>query len=188
MAQITYADKVAINENPNVNAINKIRDEDMNEIKAVVNENETTLSTLSSNVGDITQLTTTNKTSVVNAINELNNEVVLFSNDSGSTSASLSDSVSNYTYIEILFKETGNNKIYSSGKLLTNSSGFKTTLFYSEFPTSASGNIYLFGTEFEINGTSIGVSSGKYGYSIVNGSNNVNYENRIRILRVIGYK
>lgn len=39
MAQITYADKVAINENPNVNAINKIRDEDMNEIKEVTNQN-----------------------------------------------------------------------------------------------------------------------------------------------------
>lgn len=41
MAQITYADKVALNENPNINAINKVQDTDMNEIKEVVNENET---------------------------------------------------------------------------------------------------------------------------------------------------
>lgn len=41
MAKITYADKVALNENPNVNAINKVRDVDMNELKEVINDNET---------------------------------------------------------------------------------------------------------------------------------------------------
>ena len=41
MAQITYADKVALNDNPNINAINKVRDVDMNELKEVINENET---------------------------------------------------------------------------------------------------------------------------------------------------
>ena len=41
MAQITYVNKVALNENPNVPAINKVRDADMNEIKEVVNQNET---------------------------------------------------------------------------------------------------------------------------------------------------
>lgn len=41
MAKITYADKIALNENPNVNAINKVRDVDMNEIKEVINNNET---------------------------------------------------------------------------------------------------------------------------------------------------
>ena len=41
MAQITYANKVALNDNPNINAINKVRDVDMNELKEVINENET---------------------------------------------------------------------------------------------------------------------------------------------------
>lgn len=39
MAQITYADKVALNENPEIAAINKVSDDDMNEIKSVVNAN-----------------------------------------------------------------------------------------------------------------------------------------------------
>ena len=39
MALITYADKVKINENADVPAINKVRDVDMNEIKEVVNQN-----------------------------------------------------------------------------------------------------------------------------------------------------
>lgn len=41
MAQITYENKVALNQNPNVQAINKVQDTDMNQIKEVVNENET---------------------------------------------------------------------------------------------------------------------------------------------------
>lgn len=39
MAQITYANKVALNENPEVADINKVKDSDMNEIKKVVNDN-----------------------------------------------------------------------------------------------------------------------------------------------------
>jgi hypothetical protein len=35
--QITYNDKVALNENASVAAINKVQDSDMNEIKSVVN-------------------------------------------------------------------------------------------------------------------------------------------------------
>ena len=41
MSKITYANKVAINENANVPDINKVKDTDMNEIKNVVNANET---------------------------------------------------------------------------------------------------------------------------------------------------
>lgn len=39
MAQITYADKTALNINPDVNAVNKCQATDMNEIKSVVNNN-----------------------------------------------------------------------------------------------------------------------------------------------------
>ena len=63
MAQITYADKSTMNENSSIPATNKCQASDMNEIKSVVNENY-------NEVGDITTLTTTDKSSVVNAINE----------------------------------------------------------------------------------------------------------------------
>lgn len=39
MAQITYEDKVALNENPSVADINKVTDDDMNEIKDTINTN-----------------------------------------------------------------------------------------------------------------------------------------------------
>lgn len=40
MSKITYANKVAINENPEIPDINKVTDNDMNEIKTVVNNND----------------------------------------------------------------------------------------------------------------------------------------------------
>lgn len=64
MAQITYGNKVAINENSGVADINKCNASDMNEIKSVVNTNDT-------NVGTLSNLSTIDKTSIVNAVNEL---------------------------------------------------------------------------------------------------------------------
>ena len=40
MSKITYADKVTLNENPNVADVNKVKASDMNEIKNVVNAND----------------------------------------------------------------------------------------------------------------------------------------------------
>lgn len=64
MGKITWADKVTLNPQPSISAENKVTDADMNEIKNVVNGNDT-------NVGDLTDLNTTDKSSIVNAINEV---------------------------------------------------------------------------------------------------------------------
>ena len=40
MSKITYADKVTLNENPDVADVNKVKASDMNEIKNVVNAND----------------------------------------------------------------------------------------------------------------------------------------------------
>lgn len=64
MSKITYTNKVTLNSQPSIADENKVTSGDMNEIKTVVNNND-------DNVGDLTSLTTTNKTSIVNAINEL---------------------------------------------------------------------------------------------------------------------
>ena len=65
MAKITYDNKIQLNENANIPNNKKCRAVDMNEIKSVVNENDT-------NIGSLSNLNTTNKTSVINAINEVN--------------------------------------------------------------------------------------------------------------------
>lgn len=64
---ITYTNKVTLNENPNIDAVNKCQANDMNEIKSVVNTNAT-------GVGDISTLNTT-ATTVVGAINEINSGI-----------------------------------------------------------------------------------------------------------------
>lgn len=67
MAKITYQDKVALNVNSDIADINKCNASDLNEIKDVVNSND-------DNMGLLSNLNTTNKSSVVNAINEVNNK------------------------------------------------------------------------------------------------------------------
>ena len=64
MGKITYQNKVALNENPSVADINKVKASDMNEIKQVVNANY-------DDVGNIADLNTEDISSIVNAINEL---------------------------------------------------------------------------------------------------------------------
>lgn len=65
MQAISYTNKSALNENTGIADINKCNASDMNEIKTVVNSN-------ANECGDASSLNTTNKTSLVNAINEVN--------------------------------------------------------------------------------------------------------------------
>lgn len=50
MSQITYADKSAINENPGVADINKVKATDMNEIKTAVNDNDTRIENITGTI------------------------------------------------------------------------------------------------------------------------------------------
>lgn len=52
--KLTYANKVAINENPEISDINKVTDNDMNEIKSVVNNNDDELITINTKLTNIT--------------------------------------------------------------------------------------------------------------------------------------
>lgn len=80
MAQITYANKVKLNDDPNIPDINKVTDDDMNEIKSVVNEND----------NDFQNTLPTN----------------LYSDSTGTNgNVTLSDDSSNYSYFEIFFKK-----------------------------------------------------------------------------------
>ena len=59
MSKITYANKVAINENAEIPNINKVTDNDMNEIKTVVNNNDDELITINTNLTNATTYSTT---------------------------------------------------------------------------------------------------------------------------------
>lgn len=64
MSKITYADKETLYTNADIPANKKVQSSDMNEIKQVVNEND-------DKVGELNNLNTTDKSNVINAINEI---------------------------------------------------------------------------------------------------------------------
>ena len=64
MAKITYEDKEFLNKNEEIADNRKVNDSDLNEIKNVVNENDNI-------VGNLSNLNTNDKSSTVNAINEV---------------------------------------------------------------------------------------------------------------------
>lgn len=70
MGKITYEDKQNLNTNESILDINKVTDNDMNEIKQVVNEND-------NKVGELNDLNTTEKSSIVNAINEIGTDYII---------------------------------------------------------------------------------------------------------------
>lgn len=64
MSKITYENKVALNVNSDIADVNKVNATDLNEIKEVVNTND-------DNAGLLSNLNTTDKSNLVNAINEV---------------------------------------------------------------------------------------------------------------------
>ncbi|MEE3417886.1 MAG: hypothetical protein VZQ62_00935 [Methanosphaera sp.] len=112
MAQITYADKTTMNSNSSIPAINKCQASDMNEIKSVVNNNY-------NEVGDITTLTTTDKSSIVNAINEVNTkDIITVYVTSTYTASSAADYIPNSLTIN---SQLGNKLSVSGGNVVIGS-------------------------------------------------------------------
>lgn len=58
MSKITYTNKVALNENADIPNVNKVTDDDMNEIKTVVNNNDDELTTINTNLTNATTYST----------------------------------------------------------------------------------------------------------------------------------
>ena len=101
MSKITYTDKVALNENPSVADVNKVKASDMNEIKNVVNAND-------NNVGNLENLNTTDKSSIVGSINETINYVSLNNKVSYSYTQMVASgpSITSQAFIDIEYDDT----------------------------------------------------------------------------------
>ena len=68
LTEITYTNKETLNEQPSIADKNKVKADDMNEIKSVVNTN-------AGKVGDLANLDTTSTSSIVAAINEVKGQL-----------------------------------------------------------------------------------------------------------------
>lgn len=131
MSKITYADKETLYTNADIPANKKVQSSDMNEIKNIVNEND-------DKVGELNNLNTTDKSSIVSSINWLV-PTVLFNDETGVQQGNLSESVSLYAKIKMYYK-TGDNH-FGSEEIYNN--GGK-SFFTSVFKGSATGTNAVF--------------------------------------------
>lgn len=179
MAQITYADKVTMNENASIDAINKVRAADMNEIKEVVNDNATGL-------GDYSSLTTPDTTDVVSGINSLVGEV-LYDNTSGTNgTVNLSSSAANYSYMEIYFRPN-DSQVYQSSVKICSPNGKYAFLMYNVI-SSAGTTVYSKMKNVYIDGTTITNYGNRYSEMGLSSTVSTQQSNSIYIVRVVGYK
>lgn len=130
---ITYDDKSDLNTTATPST-NKVAAADMNEIKSVVNTNANLQ-------GDLSSLNTTDKSSVVGAINEVEyasvKQTLLWQNtepNDAFVSQTITLSSSDYDYIEIYFRNDPNNTACFSQRALK---GYGTYLFFESFATSS---------------------------------------------------
>lgn len=137
-------------------------------------------------VGDLTELETIEKTTIVDAINEVNNKNIiteLYNDSTGSNSTiTLSESANDFEYIEIFFRY---DTMYKSIKVYNPNNKYALLDFYD-----FSGNQLIFETKLvQISGTSITNTRYKH-YSIADSSTWTPFgsnANNIYITRVIGY-
>ena len=162
MSKITYADKVALNENPNVADVNKIKADDLNEIKNVVNANDDNIMKIAGKI--------------------------LYKNPSGSnTTITLNDAISNYSYLEIYgFEIQGQSQVYTK---YDTSSG-KNINLYSIIVLQTGNLIRIAAQSYTPSGTALTIESTKTGHANIFDKviNEQNSTGDIKITKVIGIK
>lgn len=136
MSKITYENKEFLNENSQISNINKVTADDMNEIKNVVNEND-------DNIGDLSELNTADKSSVVGAINELTNigkSIRLKKNTAQDFNA---NTVVEVTWDEEVFNNT-HGILIKDGNSIKCASGSHLVMISGWFQIISSGANYLY--------------------------------------------
>lgn len=119
-------------------------------------------------------------------IKEYIKPIVLYNDVSGTNSTiTLSDSASNYEYIEIIFRNNDNS--YQSTGRLYNANGH--TIYLISVGVNSSGKSWLKATEVTLNGNKITFSNNYSEITLANSSSvSVTHTNTNYITRVLGYK
>lgn len=113
--KLTYANKVAINENPEIPDINKVTNNDMNEIKNVVNNNDDDMITINTKLTKVITYSTT-ETVVGTWIDEKPIYKRTFTGNSGSAKTNATITIAKNQTIDVLISAEGvyQNKTASS--------------------------------------------------------------------------
>jgi len=205
MAQITYTNKVALNENPEIADINKVSDDDMNEIKSVVNENfneNITISNttpvdldsvklfidtgeVSSSASEITNEYSTS-TGIGYSANYVNNlqPKVLYENNSGAgktANITLNDDVDNYEWFIFYGFDDDNSSVKMTIPFYKVGTG---NLKGSYFDITSSGGAWT--TRNYTYSGAVLTYSNQYYYTLAQGSV-FSYAN-FRVTKIVGYK
>ena len=119
-----------------------------------------------------------------NYINEKTDGSVLYEDETGiNTTVNLNESVANYKYIDIFFRD--DNNIYDTKRFFVKNGAWY-TLQITQFE-EASSNVVIRGKNIQLNADKI--YNGKYCAVVLNASGNMLYwNNNIYICKVIGYK
>ena len=142
-----------------------------------------------SEIGNLNSLNTTDKSNLVNAINEVNNKTIstiLYENENGATgNITLTESVSNYSILEIVYGCDGYyfyTKIYSP-----NNKSIGLMANYNA--DSTPGRIYLYTSNYTINGSTVTFNSANNKYlTEQNAIATFGTNSYVRIYKAIGYK
>lgn len=153
----------------------------------------TNAGTANTNIGTMTNLETTEKTTLVKAINEVKEQVndlepvVLYEDPLGTgtnSTVSLTDSAANYTKLEIIYNENG----YYSDTTIFEPNGKDVELLVGHCSFTS---IILCAKVMTISGTSMTIKDGNRTVKIIltaDGNNVTAGDNNIYITKVVGYK
>lgn len=162
------------------------RENILGDIEGDISTNATNISTINTNIGDLTNLQTPSTENLVNAINS-NLPVILYDNTDGSNATiTLLDSVENYSYIEIYY--TDNQKMYYEGKKFTDINNKNITI--SVMATGGSHGFFHRICNYSVVDNTISPTYYAY-YALANNKtiSDFNYNtNYVYITKVIGYK
>lgn len=190
MGKLTYLDKVALNENPDIPDINKVKASDMNEIKSSVN-------TLYDNQGDLSSLQTTTKSSLVGAVNELKSGGVysslLWTNPNPTSNFPSSGNretinLKSDDYDFIIWVCSDNNKFDSPGGCFIYFKGLRYINFNNAVGSSGSQIYNIFRYVERVNDTTFNISR-CFKYRQSGGSTSLSYEDKTLLpIYAIGFK
>ena len=165
-SKITYDNKISLTTSALPRA-NKCTDDDLNEIKQVVNDNADELVENTTNIEGL-------------------QGTILFENEDGvNTNITLSESAVNFNYIEIFYARKGSLTIFSSVKV-ENPDGKYVQLSFNHSPVDVTMQIY--GSRLYINGTTINREQNTMFQMNNTGFVSMSTQTDLNIYKVVGYK
>lgn len=179
---ISYQDKVALNQNSDIADINKCNASDLNEIKYVVNN-------IANNIGDLTNLETEEKDSIVNSINNIVNFLegtILYQNSTGASSTfTINDDISNYSKILITYSRTSRGQMFSA---LLDIEEISDSSIPLSIVDAGGSNFIIYGCRISFSGTTATITNNGAREVLSSSATFDSSGYNISINKIIGYK